>query len=197
MFSIFYAYLWQNSSFMSCWYFNSFCSSANSSEGLKANCVTSADMKRDSDMVSWPGFQIDGKNCIFWCKSQETTNSSDGFIKPKIHCAWQSRDCQNHFWSLLSNTAKAYSNFMIYLNIVVKKVCNLKMGFKVTVELWERRFVPPGCVDLRLLVREELWFANECTPEQNLLLLKDQTAAYATRLGVITNLNVVNGHVNI
>jgi len=46
-------------------------------------------------------------------------------------------------------------------------------------------------------VREELQFANECTTEQNLLLLKDPNAAYATTLGVITNLNVVNGHADI
>lgn len=106
MFSIFYAYLGKNSSFRSCGCLNCFCSSANPSQGLRANCVTFTDMKRDSDLVSWPGFWIDWKTYIFWCKSQETASCSGGFIKTKIYCAWQSRDCQNHFWSFLSNTAK-------------------------------------------------------------------------------------------
>lgn len=88
---------------------------------------------------------------------------------------------------------------MIYLKTVAEKVCNLKLCFKDNMELWETCFVPPDRVGLRLQNRSEsnLGLQMEYTPKQNHLLLKDQTAASATRLGVITNVNVVNSHSNI
>lgn len=74
------------------------------------------------------------------------------------------------------------------------------MGFKVTVEPIGELLCSSWLCWFEIClrgVREEIWFANECILEQNLLLLKDQTAAYRSRLGVITNLNLANGHVYI
>jgi len=42
-------------------------------------------------------------------------------------------------------------------------------------------------------VQEEHFIANECTPQQNLVLGAGQTVSSATRLGALIHLNVMNG----